>query len=380
MNSRDLTHSLLAKDGDPVRVGLYETFWAETLRNWLDQGYPSHTQLIDGQEVPVPDNPTFHFDFDMLHCGGLFDVDPIQGYNEILEETDEWATIRNGAGADLKYWKHKSGTPEHIAFAMTSREIWDRDYRSHLLQLDPKRFESGKWKGGGTLDQDRALLARGRAAQKWCSYAHVFIWEIMRQDMGDVCMYESLILDPGWIRDFNRVYTDFFKMHFRALFDELGLPDGIWIYEDLGYKVGLTASPKVLSALVFPYYAELVDFFHSYRLPVVFHTCGDITQAIPLIVEAGFDALNPMEVKAGCDTLAFAEQYGDQLAFVGGFDVRILETNDHALIKREVAAMIEGMKARNARYFFHTDHSISPRISYDSYRLALDTYREHAMY
>jgi uroporphyrinogen decarboxylase len=193
-------------------------------------------------------------------------------------------------------------------------------------------------------------------------------------------MYESLALDPGWIHDFNRVYTDFFKMHYRHLFEEAGLPDGIWVYEDLGYRNGLFASPRTLERLIFPYFAELVDFFHGWGLPVILHSCGGVTQALPLIVDAGFDALNPMEVKAGCDLFAFAERWGDRLLFVGGLDVRILETNDRAVIERGVADLLEGMKARGARYVFGSDHSITPRVTFDSYRYALDVYRKHRDY
>jgi uroporphyrinogen decarboxylase len=209
----------------------------------------------------------------------------------------------------------------------------------------------------------------------------MFIWEIMRQSMGDVTLYESLLLDPGWIHDFNRVYTDFFKAHFAYMFEHVGTPDGIWIYEDLGYKNGLFASPKVLGELIFPYYQELVGFFHSYDLPVVLHTCGSTAQALPLIVEAGFDALNPMERKAkDNDPFAFAEEYGERLAFVGGLDARVLETNDKHIIRREMIDYIEGMKARGARLVFASDHSISTNTTYASYRYALDVYREHMTY
>jgi len=209
----------------------------------------------------------------------------------------------------------------------------------------------------------------------------MFIWENMRQSMGDITLYQSLLDDPAWIHDYNRVYTDFFKQYFRAIFEQVGLPDGIWIYEDMGYKNGLFASPKVLGELIFPYYAELVSFFHSYDLPVVLHTCGSTAQALPLIVEAGFDALNPMERKAkGNDPFAFAEQYGDKLAFVGGLDVRIFETNDKDLIRKEVSAYLQGMKQRGARLVFASDHSIPPTVRLDTYRFILDVYRQHMWY
>jgi uroporphyrinogen decarboxylase len=220
-----------------------------------------------------------------------------------------------------------------------------------------------------------------RQAGVWVHYGHMFIWELMRQSMGDVVMYESLLLDPGWVRDFNQVYTDFFQTHFRYMFEQLGLPDGIWLYEDLGYKNGLFASPRALGELIFPYYRAMVDFFHGYDLPVVLHTCGSTAQAMPLIVEAGFDGLNPMERKAvGNDPLPFAERWGDRIAFVGGLDARVFESNDLPLIRREVTDYLVGMKARGARLVFASDHSISPNTHYQSYLYALEVYREHAAY
>ncbi len=370
MTPRDLVCNLLGGNNYD-RVGLFDFFWPETPELWVAQGYPTHIVIEQGQEVVKPVDPHLHFGFDMHPCGGWFDLEPIRGYAEIIAETDEWYIKRTGAGAAFKFWKHKSGTPEHIDFRMTSREVWERDYRPYLLKLDPLRLD---------LDEDRAALAVGRANGKWTFYGHTFVWETMRQCLGDVCMYESLALDPGWIHDFNRVYTDFFKAHFRALIEQVGKPDGIWIYEDLGYRNGLFASPRMLSELVFPYFAELVDFFHADGLPVVLHSCGNITAALPLIIEAGFDALNPMEVKAGCDLFAFAEKYAGQLAFVGGLDVRILETNDRATIERGVITLLNGMKTRGARYFFGTDHSVTPLVSYDSYRYALDVYHQHMFY
>lgn len=386
--SRKVIDDLL-RGREAERVGLMGSPWGDTLAAWIAQGYPTRlTQhevgdqiwRDDGQRVlaeeagehvePVP--PWRHFGYDMVGVGPWFDIQPLRGHSELVTESDEWTIERNGAGAALKYWKHKSGTPEHIDFRMTTRAVWERDYRPHLLELDPQRVR---------VDELRRNLREADEAGAWTHLGHMFIWELMRQSMGDVTMYESLLLDPAWLHDYFQVYTAFFKTHFQYMFDQVGLPDGIWIYEDLGYKNGLFASPKVLGELVFPYYAELNAFFHDHDLPVVLHTCGSTAAALPMIIEAGFDALNPMERKAlDNDPFAFAERYGDRIAFVGGLDARILETNDRELIGREVEAFVEGIKVRGGRLVFATDHSISPRTNYDSYRHALDVYRQHMAY
>ncbi|MCP4167379.1 MAG: hypothetical protein GY759_16030 [Chloroflexi bacterium] len=372
------------------RVAVMDSPWSETIAAWVEQGYPTRTAYkeageerwiaedgrwidveVEGEyEEPVP--AWEHFDYDLVGILPWFDVMPLRDYDELIEETETWEVRRNGAGASLKWWKHKSGTPEHVAFDMITREIWERDYRRHLLELDPERVD---------VKEARKNMERAAEAQKWIHFGHMFVWEIMRQSMGDVTLYESLLLDPDWIHDYSRVYTEFFKKHFAYMIEQVGMPHGIWLYEDLGYRNGLFASPKVLAELIFPYYRELVDFFHGYDLPVVLHTCGSVAQALPLIVEAGFDALNPMERKAkDNEPFVFAEQYGDQLAFIGGLDARVFESNDRTIIRREVTDYIEGMKARGARLVFASDHSISPNTRYDSYRYALDVYREHMLY
>jgi uroporphyrinogen decarboxylase len=388
--SRELIQALL-RNGNPERVGLMEQPWEDTIAAWIDQGYPTRQRVLqpgqkrwrreDGRRVDVemagvyeePVPAWRHFGFDLAATGGWFDILPLVGCEELVAETDTWEIKRNGAGAALKYWKHKSGTPEHIDFRMTSREIWERDYRPHLIAWDEARLTD--------LQDQRENMAEAVQAARWVHFGHQFIWETMRQSMGDVTLYTGLLDDPGWIHDFGRVYTDLYKQAFLRLMALVGKPDGIWLYEDLGYKNGLFASPKLLAQLIFPYYSELVAFFHDLDLPVVLHSCGSVAQALPLIVEAGFDGLNPMEHKArDNDPFRFAEQYGDRLAFFGGLDARVFETNDRMLIRKEMVAYLEGMKRRGARLIFASDHSLSPLVRYDTYCYAVEVYREHMRY
>ena len=262
---------------------------------------------------------------------------------------------------------------------MSSREIWERDYRPHLLQVDPRRF-NGKWWGNNTLDADKEEFALAKKRGQWTWFGHVFVWEVMRASMGDLTMYENLLLDPGWVHDFNRTYTDFFIDHFRVIFSEMGLPDGAWLYDDIAYNMGMFASPQTFRELFLPYYVEMVEFFHGYGLPVLFHSDGNVNQALPLIREAGFVGYNPMEHKAGVDPISLAKTYGRDFIYIGGFDVRIFETNDRALVAREIEKLLQIMKSLEVGYVFGSDHTITPRVDYDTYRFALDVYREHMLY
>jgi hypothetical protein len=250
MTSKEVVNALIRGE-KAERIGLFEHgAWQETMAAWVKQGYPTHLvakkagemrwspedgrclKVTTDGEYPEPDNFGRHFDHDMIHCGGFPDWLPLRGVNETIEETDEWAIIRNGAGAAFKHWKHQEGTPGPVDFRMTSRAVWDRDYRPHLLAFDP-----------------------------------------------------------------DRVY-----------------PEGV------GVRLWREQEPLL------------------------------------------------------------RDKWGDKLLFVGGFDERILETNDRTIIRREITEYLTGMKARGARLLFATDHSISPRVHYETYRYAMEVYRENMGY
>ena len=358
MNARENLCNLFHKKPFE-RAGFHDHIWPDTLRRWMDEGYPSR----EGRAQ----DPGDRFGFDILMFGGI-DPMPIRGCDEVVEETDAWVVRRNGAGAVVRSWKHRSGAPEHISFDLTSRKVWDQVYRHHLVQVDRERI---------AFDSIIGTFEKAKAQDLFLCCHNPFLWENMRNMLGDVCMLENMALDPAWIKDYNRTYTDFFKSHYRLMFDEIGLPDGMSLSEDLAYNKGLLCSPALLEELFLPYWRELIDFFHSYDLSVTIHSDGDITAALGIIVDAGFDAINPMEAKAGCDALTIAEKYHDRLSFKGGLDARVLESGDRHLIRREVTSLVDGMKRVGAGYIFGSDHSVPVSVAYRDYEYAVEVFREH---
>ena len=360
MTSRERMIELIVRKQPADRVGLYEHYWPETIRDyWVNEGYP------DKDVAPVG-----HFGYDMQSMWPV-DSGPLRGQDGVVEESDEWQIFRNGYGASLKQWKHKSGTPEHMDFAVKTREDWDAA-KASLLELDPTRVK---------LDEARQLLADARESGRFATYGFCFLIELMRSIIGDMVMLPSLLLEPNWIHDICRTFTDFHKVHFAYTVETAGKPDGFWMFEDLGFTNGLFASPKSIRELLLPYYTEMVSFFKDdYGLPVLLHTCGDIRESVPIIIEAGFDCLQPMEAKAGCDVLDFADTYGDRLAYMGNINVQVLNTNDRDKVRAEVLRKMGGMIERRMPYILHSDHSIPPDVRMATYEFMLELHGEHGGY
>ena len=109
----------------------------------------------------------------------------------------------------------------------------------------------------------------------------------------------------------------------------------------------------------------------------VFATC-DIGEAIDVLRRRGYEvevyphpeappkAVIIEKVKAGVDVLSLAKQYGDRLSFMGNIDIRVLEQGDKAAIEAEIAGKMDTLKSLGAAYFWHTDHSVSPNVSFVS--------------
>lgn len=359
MTSREVVTALLNKE-IPERMGIFEHYWGETVPSWQQQGYPEDVA------------PGDYFDYDMQGVDGSWfnTALRVDFEEEIIEETDEWKVRKDARGATLKYWKSKSGTPEHIAFEITSPEKW-KPWKEKLLTLDKRRVD---------IDAVRENLKKAESSAKFSFYGNVFIFETMRGTLGDICMLESLLLEPEWIKDFCATYTEHYKIHYDYMFREAGKPDGVFVYEDLGFRNGLFCSPATLSELVMPYYKEIVGFFHDYGLPVMLHTCGDTREAVGMIIDAGYDCLQPMEAKAGNNVIEFANEFGNKICYMGNIDVTVLNTNDLDKVKAEIEHKVKALREMRIPYVFHSDHSIPPDIHLDTYQFAVDTFRSIGKY
>jgi uroporphyrinogen decarboxylase len=228
-------------------MGLFEHFWPETIRDyWVHHGYPQDT------------DPQEYFDYDIMFGGGWINMAPFKDVNETVEESAEWMLVRNGLGATMRYWKHKSGTPEHVDFDCITPERWETKYKPQLLKFDPSRVN---------IEETKANLEKAHAKGKFCHYGGLHVFELLRATLGDVVMLESLALEPEWIHDFCTTYNAFIFQHLDYLFDNAGQPDGAFIYEDLGYNKGLFCSPNMYRELIMPYHQQLFDYFHNRNMP-----------------------------------------------------------------------------------------------------------------
>jgi len=362
MNSREIINAIVRDKTCPERMGLFEHWWEDTLKAWETE-----------HDFPRDIDPSDHFGFDIRPFDdGFNNTQAIVDQRETIDEDDETIVTKNGWGATLRHWKHKSGTPEHINFELTNENIWREKYRPHLLNFDPHRFDD--------FDVIRENYRRRMSEDKWVCFMNILPVEIMRASMGDIVMLESLYTNPAWIHDFCDVVTSMLMTHYEHLFREVGLPDGMFLYEDMGYTYGPIMSPELQRANIFPHHKRIVDFFHSYDIPVIMHSCGKIRPFLQAIFDTGIDCLQVLEAKAGQHVAEFSDFVGNKLAFMGNMNIVAYETNNRSELEKEIIPKLELIKEKRIPYVFHSDHSIPRSVWPETYEYSLELFRKYGRY
>ncbi|MHC4887310.1 MAG: uroporphyrinogen decarboxylase family protein [Planctomycetota bacterium] len=361
MNSRDTIKALLAGEL-PQRMGLNEHFWGGSVKSaWDQQGLdPSVTDFGE------------HFNLDLKAINFFKAPGPRPDLIETIEESDEWVVTRDAWGASFKNWKQRNGTPEHIGFSVTTPEIWRGEYREAFLARDVREYYN--------LDNFRATVTSAMAGERFVTYSGLFVFEELRKILGDVRMLEAMLLEPEWITDICTCITRKYMEFFELLFTEVGLPDGMHIYEDLGYTAAPFCSPATHRELILPHHKKFFRMCKDYGLPIILHTCGDFRPHLPAIVESGVDCIQAMEAKTGMNVVDIAREYSKDLCFMGNINIQTLESGNRDAIREECLTKLNGMKALRAPYVFMSDHSIPPSVRLTDYEYMLELYRDHCRY
>jgi uroporphyrinogen decarboxylase len=164
----------------------------------------------------------------------------------------------------------------------------------------------------------------------------------------------NMVSDPEMVHYVDDHIVAFYEKALRIFLEATkGKVHAILIGDDVGSQRGLMISPKLISEFVIPGAKKLIAIAHSYGVKVVFHSCGSIVDAIPLLIEAGVDVIHPIQaLAAGMQPANLKEKFEGKISFCGGVDTQ--ELLPHGT-PDEVRA-----KVRELRGYFPTGLIISP--------------------
>jgi len=353
MTSRERLCTALRRR-EPDRMPRCEqSFWPETLARWRQEGMPADA------------TPARLFDLDAFRNVGL--DHSLRLPEETLEENSDWVLKRDADGVIYKRWTHHYGPPAEVDFLIKTQADWERV--RERLQPDPDRIPHSV----------REAIANAAAAGHFCTVSpgEPVWWALRTLGMENAML--TLALDSDFLVDMMQAQAALALNLMRQLLDSGFRPDGILFSSDLCYRNGMLFSPASYRSLMMDLHREYADLCHENGMLLILHCDGDVREFVPLLIEAGFDCIEPLEARAGNDVRELKPLYGDKISFFGNISMDVLAAGDRKRIREEVVTKIEAAKPGGG-YVHQSDHSVPPTVSYDAYRYWMDLAREHGDY
>lgn len=199
--------------------------------------------------------------------------------------------------------------------------------------------------------------------------------------LGDIALVPGLTLkDPKGIRDVEEWYmatatapeylkyvfdkqTDIALVNLARLKEKVGNKiDAIFICgTDFGTQSSTFCSRDTFRDLYMPYYKKVNNWIHENTSWKTFkHSCGAIEPFISLMIESGFDIINPVQCSAtGMDPKLLKEKYGKDIVFWGGgIDTqKLLPFGTPEQVREQVKQRCE-IFGRGGGYVFNSIHNV----------------------
>ncbi len=135
--------------------------------------------------------------------------------------------------------------------------------------------------------------------------------------------------------------------------------------DDLGFDAGPFMAPDIYRKLFKPRHAALCAYVRKHsRMRTFLHSCGGIAPLIPDLIDAGFEALNPVQTSAqGMDPVVLKREFGHDITFWGGgADTRrVLNFATPQEVRRHVLERL-GILSPGGGFVFAAVHNIMPDV------------------
>ncbi|MEF8787982.1 MAG: uroporphyrinogen decarboxylase family protein, partial [Planctomycetota bacterium] len=188
-------------------------------------------------------------------------------------------------------------------------------------------------------------------------------WQV-REWMGFETLCRCLYDDPELVSDMMDFWREFVSRLMEKLFRHV-VPDVIHISEDMAYKGKSMLSPSMVRDLLMPAWEEWGDLARDAGVRVyAIDSDGYIGELIPLWIEAGMNACDPVEAAAGNDIREYRKEFGGDMAFGGGVDKRAMARGGEDLDEEleRLRPVIE-----DGGYIPSCDHGVPSDVSWPNY-------------
>jgi uroporphyrinogen decarboxylase len=147
--------------------------------------------------------------------------------------------------------------------------------------------------------------------------------------------------------------------------------DAFHFGDDWGQQYGLIIDPELWRKYFKKRLRKLYDVVHNAGLPVSIHSCGNITEIIPDLIEIGVNIISPLQAEA-LDFKFLKKEYGKDLTFWGGIsNQRTLPKGTPYDVRKEIKETIK-ILANDGGYILAPSHEIQGDVPLENMLAFID--------
>ncbi len=147
--------------------------------------------------------------------------------------------------------------------------------------------------------------------------------------------------------------------------------DAFHFGDDWGQQKGLIMSPGLWRSMFKKRLRRLYDTVHAAGVPVSIHSCGDISEIIPDLIEIGVNVISPLQAEA-LDFEFLKREYGKDLTFWGGVSTqKTLPSGSPDDVRAEIRARKEVL-GKGGGYILAPSHELQGDIPLENMLAFID--------
>ena len=187
--------------------------------------------------------------------------------------------------------------------------------------------------------------------------------------------YESVLMD-FYYREKEVNYlldgiTDF-NIELSKKIINLEIVDGLYTGDDFGTQRSMMMSPKTWRKFFKKRYKKMWEVYKDKSLPVFHHSCGNLLEIIPDLIEIGLDVLSPVQPEA-MNPEILSKKFGKDLSFLGGISTQnTLPFGTPQKVRSEIIDRIRVL-GRNNGYIISPSHEVTSDCKSENFLMLIST-------
>lgn len=216
---------------------------------------------------------------------------------------------------------------------------------------EPGDLDSIEFEPAALPARYEGLAEQARQAREACQCAFSKIGGLYIRShflRGEVELLTDMAADESFCDElFDRVTDHFEQMALETLRRTQTYETGLFVYDDMAGTKGPIFSPRMFARYFLPRYQRIIASCRQAGCRhFFFHSDGHVAPLLELLIEAGFEGVNPVEPRCNPGLVELRERYRRKLVLLGGLcNTQILPRNNRREIEAHLQPLLELARA-----------------------------------